>query len=153
MYSVWTEVALGIVIAWVAILTILIWKQASFFNKLFPKDTSGSVKDKLEEVLEEIEDFRKREKVLIKNIKDQSIDGLNHIQKVEMIRYNPYEDTGGSMSFSVVLIDGKMNGVLITSLHSRAGSRLYTKKIENGKSDLELSKEEKQVLEKVINEE
>jgi len=65
-------------------------------------------------------------------------------------KYNPYNDTGGDQSFSLVLLDGKLNGTILTSLHSRSGTRIYAKVIKKGESELDLSKEEKEVLKKAI---
>ncbi len=44
----------------------------------------------------------------------------------------------------------EFDGVLITSLHSRAGTRTYLKNIKKGESELELSKEEKSVLSEAL---
>ena len=88
--------------------------------------------------------------VLQRHVRDVSKEGLGHIQKVEIIKYNPYNDTGGDQSFSLVLLDGKLNGTILTSLHSRSGTRIYAKVIKKGESELDLSKEEKEVLKKAI---
>jgi hypothetical protein len=88
--------------------------------------------------------------VLNKNLRAIYREGMGHVQKTAVLRYNPYQDTGGNVSFSLALLDGKDGGVVITSLHTRAGTRVYVKEILNGKSELALSKEEKQVLEKAV---
>lgn len=69
------------------------------------------------------------------------------IQKVGILRFNPFGDVGGDQSFSIALLDSKNNGILITSLFSREGTRVYSKKIKEGKSKYFLSKEE-EVLKK-----
>lgn len=75
-------------------------------------------------------------------------DNIAHIQKLGFIRFNPFGNTGGDQSFCLSLLDQEDNGILITSLHSRDITRLYTKEISGGKpvDQTELSKEEKQVL-------
>ena len=150
MYPVWVAFwgALGIITLWLLVLSYLIFRQRGFLKRLFPKESGGDIKQKLEEVLESLEEVGKREKFLAKSLKDQALEGLSHVQTVKLLRYNPYHDTGGDQSFTLVLMDGLKNGVMLTSLHSRAGTRIYTKTITAGKSDLDLSKEERQVLEK-----
>jgi len=73
------------------------------------------------------------------------------IQKVKLIRYNPFEDIGSDQSFTIVLLDAHNNGLIISSLHSKEGTRVYAKSVEKEKSSYQLSNEEKQALEKAIN--
>ena len=69
-----------------------------------------------------------------------------HIQKVGLVKFNPFKEAGGNNSFSLALLDGKKNGIIITSLHTRERTRLYAKDILNGKAKIELSKEEQDAL-------
>ncbi len=74
-------------------------------------------------------------------------DGLLHIQKVGLVRFNPFKDTGGDQSFILSLIDGKDTGVVISGLYSRSGTRWYAKRIVEGKGvEYELSEEEKKAI-------
>ena len=68
------------------------------------------------------------------------------IQKVGIVRFNPFKEVGGNQSFSLALLDGSDSGVVITSLYSRAENRFYGKTIKNGKSDYPLSQEEKEAI-------
>jgi hypothetical protein len=70
-----------------------------------------------------------------------------HIQKVGLLRFNPFKDTGGDQSFILALLDAHDTGIVITALYSRMGTRWYTKKVVRGKSaEHELSDEEKKAL-------
>jgi len=71
-------------------------------------------------------------------------------QKVGVIRFNPFQEVGGDQSFSVVLLDAKNNGFVITGLYTREGNRIFAKPIENGQSKYLLSGEEKEALKKAI---
>lgn len=74
-------------------------------------------------------------------------DGEYHIQKIGLLRFNPFKDTGGDQSFVLSMIDAHDTGVVVTALYSRSGTRWYAKKIKNGKGvDHELSEEEKKSL-------
>ena len=73
------------------------------------------------------------------------------VQKIGMIRFNPFENMGGDHSFSVALLDMNNSGVIITSLYIRDGNRVYGKAIRNGVSEHSLSVEEKKALEEAIN--
>jgi hypothetical protein len=63
-----------------------------------------------------------------------------------LVKFNPFSDTGGDQSFVISLLDGGGSGILITSLHGRGATRLYVKKVTEGKTDQSLSLEEQQAL-------
>ena len=74
------------------------------------------------------------------------------IQKVGMVRYSAFRDTGSDLSFTLALLDEKNNGVVLNGIYSREMSNIYAKPIENGTSEkYTLSEEEKQALNKAIN--
>ncbi len=68
------------------------------------------------------------------------------IQKLGVVRFNPFSDIGGDQSFSVALLDGEENGVIITGLYSRDESRIFAKPVEKGKSSYNLSDNEEKVI-------
>jgi hypothetical protein len=70
------------------------------------------------------------------------------VQRVGVVRYNPFEDTGSNQSFALALLDDRGDGVVISSLHSRQSTRIYLKPISGGRSDTALSDEESEALRK-----
>lgn len=76
-------------------------------------------------------------------IKDSS--KLN-LQKIGLVKFNPFNEAGGNNSFSLTLLDGNKNGIIITSLHARERTRLYLKEVIEGKAKIELSNEESKSL-------
>ena len=73
------------------------------------------------------------------------------IQKVGIIRYSAFKDTGSDLSFALALLDEKNNGVVLNGIYSREMSNIYAKPIINGKSQYTISEEEQQALNKAIN--
>lgn len=63
-----------------------------------------------------------------------------------LVRFNPFPDTGGNQSFALALLDESDDGVIVSSLHSRTGTRIYAKAVINGKADTSLSVEEQQAI-------
>jgi hypothetical protein len=63
-------------------------------------------------------------------------------QRLGLVRYNPFEETGGNQSFALALLDADGDGWILSSLHARAGTRVYAKAITGGRSDAGLSAEE-----------
>lgn len=135
-----------IILVWLTALTGFIsWIYFGFKNLL--KDS----KDK-----NFIKTFKNIQEVQEQNIKDilslnldlnnfKKVSKLN-IQKVGLTKYNPFDETGGDHSFSLVLLDGNKNGIIITSLHTRERTRLYLKEVVSGNSKIELSKDESKAL-------
>lgn len=72
---------------------------------------------------------------------------LKSIHKTHVVRFNPFKEVGGNQSFSVVLLDGKNSGVVLSSLHTREGTRVYAKPVLSGNADgFPFTEEEKKVI-------
>ena len=146
----WEQILIIVLLFWTSTLTLLFLLEKEHYKKLFPKEGGRDFRNKFKELVEIIEAVEGRAVNLEKNLRGFKKESLANIQRFSILRYNHYNDTGGDQSFSLVLLDGKLNGFLLTSLHSRSGTRVYTKIIDGGKSDLELSKEEQEVLGKAL---
>ncbi|CAN5309473.1 hypothetical protein BH20ACT24_BH20ACT24_08490 [soil metagenome] len=68
------------------------------------------------------------------------------VQHVGVVRFDAFEDMGGRLSFSAALLDGRGDGVVITSINGRQDTRCYAKRVENGTSIHNLSDEEEQAI-------
>jgi hypothetical protein len=71
-------------------------------------------------------------------------------QRTGLVRFNPYEDTGGNQSFSLAVVDARGNGFVVSSLHARSGTRVYGKAISGGTSESTLSAEEAEALRQAL---
>ena len=71
-------------------------------------------------------------------------------QKVGIVKYNAFQEMGGQLSFALTLLDENDNGWLLNSMHSQEGCYLYIKEIVKGESELELTQEETESLEKAV---
>ena len=68
------------------------------------------------------------------------------LQKMAIVRFNPFRNTGSNQSFVLAILDNHDSGFLLTSIHSREGTRIYIKSIEYGNSEHQLSTEEAEAL-------
>ncbi len=68
------------------------------------------------------------------------------IQRVGLVRFNPFSDTGGDQSFSIALLDGDGDGLVVSSLFSRSDTRVFAKPIQGGQSKYHLTEEEQQAI-------
>lgn len=152
MYPDWVgPVIWGSFVLWLGFLSFLIWQQNKFLKSLFPKIGERDIRKKFEELIKVAERFKGELSDLDKRVTAVQSQGLQHIQRVEILRFNPYDDTGGDQSFAVCLLDNKGTGVVVTSLHARNGTRVFGKEITLGKSNkYQLSKEEELVVKKAM---
>lgn len=75
----------------------------------------------------------------------------NCIQKVGLVRYNAFKDTGSDLSFTLAILNKENTGVVLNGIYSRDMSNIYAKPIENGQSQYVLSEEEKEAITKAVN--
>jgi hypothetical protein len=111
------------------------------------------VKDLEEVISEQLKRMKKTEgdvKKLFKWNKDlQRVSDIS-IQKVGVVRFNPFKDTGGDQSFVIALLDSGDNGLVLSALYTREGTRVYTKPIKKGSSSYHLTKEEEKAIAEAI---
>jgi len=67
-----------------------------------------------------------------------------------LVRFSPFHDTGGDQSFSLAILDGKGDGVVISALHSRQAHKLYAKPLAGRASSYTLTEEEKRAIEESV---
>ncbi len=133
-----------------AVLSTVFFLFFLFFRRL----TKGTKENELLKVLSKILKVQEGNSASIagveKEVKRIDWEARGHVQKVGIVRFNPFKEIGGDHSFSLVLLDGEDSGVVVTCLHTRERTRVYMKGIKKGKSELDLSLEEKKALEKAI---
>lgn len=68
------------------------------------------------------------------------------LQHIGLVRFNPFDDTGSDQSFAIALLDDRRDGIVISSLHGRANTRIFAKPVADGTSPHNLSDEEAQAI-------
>ncbi|MBU0546729.1 DUF4446 family protein, partial [Patescibacteria group bacterium] len=111
-----------------------------FKNKKEPQD--------IKEVLYELKKTQEDLEILSKKFTDLQKKNKLSIQRVGMVRFNPFNEVGSNQSFSLALLDDNNDGLVITSLYTRQENRIYGKPIKAGNSEYTLSNEENQAIEK-----
>lgn len=142
---------IAVIFVWLAALSFFFWRIISHYNRLTNGVSNKTLKSVLEELVKDME-VSKKDIDYLKHYSDRiDKDGTFHIQKVGLVRFNPFKDTGGEQSFILSLVDKNDTGVILSGLYSRAGTRWYAKRVANGKGvELELSEEEKKALKESI---
>jgi hypothetical protein len=131
---------------WLLTLSFFLYRFIVFFNRLTKGVEVADLKKVLEKILVKGEANTDEIKVLGKRADLIEEDGKFHIQKIGLVRFNPFKELGGDHSFSMAILDSHDSGIIITSLHTRDRTRVYMKDVKKGKSGFELSSEEKKAL-------
>ncbi len=128
--------------------------QTRSLNQRFAAALGGQNKDSLESTLSthlsRVEAVDARLAVLDEEYKQLSTMASLSSQKISILRFNPFGDTGGDQSFSLAVLDAHDSGYVLTSIHGRQGTRVYVKPVDFGKSKYTLSTEEQQALAQAV---
>lgn len=132
---------LGVLLIWNVVLTVIVYR-VQHKNDLFFDDSSKNLRELVTRAITDSKSINARANKIESSIEEIAKILQCTYQKFAMIRYNPFNDTGGDQSFSMALLDLRDNGFVITSIHGREVDRIYAKQIDNGKSKHNLSAEE-----------
>lgn len=122
-------------------------KYKKFMKKL---GESENLEEDLENYMYKVERVEKQNAEILGSIDTIKKDQRQCIQKVGIVRYSAFQDTGSDLSFTLALLDENNNGIVLNGIYSREMSNIYAKPIENGKSTYTLSEEEQQAINKAI---
>jgi len=134
------------------VLTLIIYFRQNKLLARYRRLLNGESAQDLEAILLEQEQMIRSLQTQVADLKQQTVsqsqEAMKHVQKVGMVRFNAFPDTGSDLSFAVALLDGEDNGVVLSSLYGRSESRIYAKPIQGGTSTYKLSDEEKEAIQK-----
>ncbi len=103
--------------------------------------------ENLEEILAELRALKRDSEKISKELESLKRENMSNFQKFGLVRFNPFKEMGSNQSFSLCLLDGQDNGIVLTSLYGKEGNRVYGKPLKGGKSEYLLSDEEKKAIE------
>ncbi|PID52123.1 MAG: hypothetical protein CR972_03805 [Candidatus Moraniibacteriota bacterium] len=103
-------------------------------DTLFAGKKATDLEDVIMDNAKRIEEFdgEIQELFAISNtIHKQAHKGLN---KVSLLRFDPFGEGSGNQSFALALLDSTDTGIVVSSFHTREGTRIYAKDICKGKT-------------------
>lgn len=121
-------------------------------EKRLKKFFAGKKAKDLEENIETLE----KNISLLNSAKEKTEKDITEINKklkksirgLETIRFNPFPDQGSNQSFAIGMLNEDNDGIVLSSLYSRERMSVFAKPVKNGKSEYELTTEEREVLNK-----
>lgn len=122
-------------------------KYKNFINKL---GNGNNIEEDLENYMYKVDRVEKQNAEINNYIKNMDKDIETCIQKIGIVRYNAFKDTGSNLSFALALLDENNDGVVLNGIYSRDMSNIYAKPVQNGKSEYTTSDEENEAIIKAI---
>lgn len=137
------------------ILNMVSLVKISKLKKKYKSFMEGKDAKSLEETIinrfRQVDDLKVNQDLQNKDIQVLKANIIKTYQKFGLVKYDAFNEMGGQLSFSLAMLDKKNNGFLLNTVHNREGSYTYVKEIFDGKSEINLSEEEEEALNKAIN--
>ena len=147
MFTEYQHIFIIFILVWLIIQTVFTIYLYYTWRKIFSGTAGKNLKKVLEKSLEKSGEIKVKFDDIEKTIESLNEEKVEYYQKSAFLRFNPFGDTGGDQSFVWALLDKNDNGVILSSLHGREGTRVYAKEIRNGSVvNHRLSDEENKVL-------
>ena len=121
---------------------------SKFMNKL---GNGNNIEEIMRDYIIKVEKLEKKNEEIISYCKVMDDNIKRCTQKIGIVRYNAFKDVGSDLSFSIALLDDYNTGVVLSGIYARDNSNIYAKPIEKGESKNILSEEEKEAINKAIN--
>lgn len=106
-------------------------------------------------IADTIENYYNKIKIMSDDIQNMSERFARYEQQLSIcykrsavVHYNAFGDISGNLSFSMAVLDDNLDGFIITSLYGHDSSSIYMRDVSKGKCTVNISDEEKYVLEK-----
>ena len=117
-------------------------------KRFFAGKKAKDLEDTIIGLENEISKLKKSKESIEKDITEINAKLRKSIRGLEMVRFNPFPDQGSNQSFAIGMLNGDGDGVVFSSLYSRERMSVFAKPVKDGKSEYELTVEEKEALAK-----
>ena len=154
-----TDTFLLIMLGMIVLLIILCFSTIIRFGKV-RKDYSkymeklgngNNIDEMLKQYIQKVDEVATENDEIVSYCQKIDNDIAKCTQKIGMVRYNAFRDTGSELSFSLALLNQHNDGVVLNGIYARDTSNIYAKPISNGQSSYALSDEEKEAINRAIN--
>lgn len=137
---------LGVGAIWVFDLQSRLRQMEHRHHSLFSGEEDPSLVAAMEQLTDRLSKINARTERLVVRMEQVDRTLMRCVQGVGFVRYSAFEDTGGDQSFSLAVVDGEGDGVVVSALYGRDATRVYAKPVENWTSSRTLATEEEQAL-------
>ena len=115
-------------------------------KRIFGETQGKQFQDRLATILRTFEGHLEMEREVRDSLAGLEKTSHSFFDTVDIEHYDAFPGQVGKFSFSLLMLNRNGSGVIVTALTNTQGSKVYVKRIEAGKSDTALSREEQDVL-------
>lgn len=135
-----------IMLIWLLILSCQGARWRRRYYALMGQSTAQGLEDRLKENKQLTDEAIARTKELERKCANIEQKTPGYLQKIGMVRYNAFPEVGSDLSYSVALLDGNCDGVVISGIYGRDETRTFAKPIKQGQSTYRLTQEEEKSI-------
>ncbi|MES2930655.1 MAG: DUF4446 family protein [Patescibacteria group bacterium] len=133
----------AILLAWIVVLELRL-------KKLFAGTKARDLEDIMTSIMNQLAEAKETQVHINEHLESVDKRLTTSIRKIGTVRFNPFEDAGSNQSFALAFLNDEGDGVVMSSLYARDRMSIFAKPITKGKSEFELSVEEKEALKKSL---
>ena len=150
----WFFIVVTLLLAILLIVIIVLIVKMNDMKRRYQKFMQGSkavsLEGEIQHLISDVDKLKRESRAYSNDIDLLFKKHEGALQKMGLVKYDAFKEMGGNMSFCLVLLDENDNGFVINSVHSSNGCYSYSKRIRNGKCDIDLSAEEQEALSRAI---
>lgn len=139
-------IVLGLFLAGMATLAFFVFRMNARVNKLFQGKDAKNLEETFNYLLEEVKMMNENQIITEKTLKNFNVRLRKSLSGFQTIRFNPFPESGGNQSFAIAIVNEEGDGLVLSSLYTREKTSVFAKPIKGGRSEYELTTEEKKAL-------
>lgn len=149
--SIWIlSASLVILFIWLLVLQLQLNAIRKMNKNLLNISNRGNISSVIETILRQYTQWQTKQQEIDQFIAFTKENMKFTLREGGFVRYDSFEGVGGKQSFSVLLMTPEYDGIMISALHDRVGTKMYAKEIIQGEPSQNLSREENQLLNQVL---
>ncbi|MBI3619902.1 DUF4446 family protein [Candidatus Roizmanbacteria bacterium] len=132
---------------WLLFITWIVWSMRNHYFNLVARTKKERIDEMLDAILLSEKKSEHEISLLKKEITEMSHESLSHLNKIGLVRFNPFGKRGGEQSFVISLVNSHKDGLVINYIYTPDGLRAYPKRVKAGDGqDNPLTEEEKKAI-------
>lgn len=152
--NMWLIGILGLFVFILLVLIILLYLRMKRFEKSYLSlqtfMNGTNMDDMLNDFVQNLDNLERDVKQCHARLDPIELKLRASVDRAELLRFRAFEDVGSDLSFAMALLNQEGDGIVLSSIHSRAEARIYAKPVKSGESTYSLSDEEKEVIKKAM---
>lgn len=130
----------------IAVLAMWIFRLERRLAHLLRGKHGNDLEDAINSIATDLKSVKQSIIMIAKELESMDARIRRSVTKVSTLRFNPFKAEGGNHSFTTALLNEDGDGVVLSGLYARNETRVYAKPVKKLGSEHELTKEEREVI-------